>query len=136
MIQNINHIGIAVRDLEQSKELYRKIFSVESFHEEVVEEQKVSIASFKVGNVLLELTMPTDATSPIAKFLEKRGEGIHHVAFSSTDVNSDLHSLAEKGITLINQTGTPGAHDMLIGFLHPKSTGGVLMELCQPQVKE
>lgn len=136
MIKDINHIGIAVRNLEESKQLYKKIFSVESFHEEIVEEQKVAIASFKVGNVLLELTAPTDITSPIAKFLEKRGEGIHHIAFTSTDVNGDLSSLSEKGINLINHSATLGAHDMLIGFLHPKSTGGVLMELCQPNTNE
>lgn len=136
MIKDINHIGIAVRNLEESKQLYAKIFSVENFHEEVVEEQKVAIASFRVGNVLLELTAPTDETSPIAKFLEKRGEGIHHIAFTSTDVNSDLTSLSEKGINLINQSATIGAHEMLIGFLHPKSTGGVLMELCQPNTNE
>ncbi len=136
MIKDISHIGIAVRNLEESKQLYKKIFSVENFHEEVVEEQKVAIASFRVGNVLLELTAPTDETSPIAKFLEKRGEGIHHIAFTSTDVNSDLTSLSERGINLINQSATIGAHEMLIGFLHPKSTGGVLMELCQPNTNE
>lgn len=136
MIKEINHIGIAVRNLQESKQLYGKIFSVEHFHEEIVEEQKVEIASFKVGNILLELTAPTDTTSTIAKFIEKRGEGIHHIAFTSTDVNGDLSSLSEKGINLINQSATMGAHDMLIGFLHPKSTGGVLMELCQPNTNE
>lgn len=131
MIQSINHIGIAVNNLEESKALYAKIFDVKHFHEEIVEEQKVAIASFSVGDVLLELTAPLDDQSPIANFLSKRGEGIHHIAFSSNAIHEDLQNLGEKGIQLINKEPKQGAHEMLIGFLHPKSTGGVLMELCQ-----
>lgn len=131
MIKELNHIGIAVRDLDASVELYKKIFQVENIHREVVEDQKVSIASFKVGNVIIELTAPTSPDSPIAKFLEKRGEGIHHMAFESSDVAGDLNRLREENIQLINEKPQPGAHDMQIAFLHPKSTGGVLLELCQ-----
>ncbi len=135
MITSINHIGIAVRDLETSKALYQKIFNVEHFHEEVVEEQMVAVASFTVGDVLLELTAPTSPESTIAKFLEKRGEGIHHIAFAADSVSDELARLNNEGISLINNEPRNGAHDMLIAFLHPKSTGGVLMELCQPMEK-
>jgi methylmalonyl-CoA/ethylmalonyl-CoA epimerase len=133
MISGINHLGIAVRDLEASIALYKKIFRVEHFHRERVEDQKVEVASCNLGGVLLELTAPTSDDSPIAKYIAKRGEGIHHVAFTTDAVNSELERLSGEGVQLINATGQPGAHDMLIAFLHPKSTGGVLMELCQPQ---
>jgi methylmalonyl-CoA/ethylmalonyl-CoA epimerase len=131
MIESLNHIGIAVRDLDASVELFKKIFQTENVHREVVEDQKVSIASFKVGDVILELTAPTSPDSPIAKFIEKRGEGIHHLAFKSDNVVTDLERLKSENIQLINEKPQPGAHDMLIAFMHPKSTGGVLMELCQ-----
>jgi methylmalonyl-CoA epimerase len=131
LIKSINHIGIAVKDLDKSIEIFKNIFNFESVHKEVVEKQKVSVASFEVGEVLIELTSPTDDTSPIAKFIEKKGEGIHHIAFESDDVNSELEGLKSKGISLINDTAQEGAHNMLISFLHPKSTNGVLMEICQ-----
>ncbi|HYF04480.1 MAG TPA: methylmalonyl-CoA epimerase [Patescibacteria group bacterium] len=134
MIKSLNHIGIAVRDLEASVELFKKIFQTQNIHREVVEEQKVSIASFKVGDVILELTAPTSPESPIAKFIEKRGEGIHHLAFKSDNVATDLERLKGENIQLINEKPQPGAHDMLIAFMHPKSTGGVLMELCQDKI--
>jgi methylmalonyl-CoA/ethylmalonyl-CoA epimerase len=133
MISGVNHLGIAVRDLEQSMALFQKIFRVESFHREIVEDQKVSIASFSVGGVLVELTAPTSDDSPIAKFLEKRGEGIHHIAFTTDDVDTELTRLDGEGIQLIDKQARLGAHNMLIGFMHPKSTNGVLMELCKPQ---
>lgn len=135
MIGGVNHLGIAVRDLEKSMALFQQIFRVEKFHRETVADQKVDIASFKAGNVLIELTAPTDAESPIAKFIEKRGEGIHHVAFTTEGVNDELQRLAESGVQLINTTAQKGAHDMMIAFLHPKSTNGVLMELCEPPTK-
>jgi methylmalonyl-CoA/ethylmalonyl-CoA epimerase len=131
MIKGINHIGIAVKDLDRSVELFRKIFEFGEIHKEIVEEQKVSVGSFRVGDVLIELTAPTDDESPIAKFIEKRGEGIHHIAFESTGINGELDRLSGEGVNLINQTPREGAHDMLISFLHPKSTNGVLMEICQ-----
>lgn len=135
MIGGVNHLGIAVRDLEKSMALFQQIFRVEKFHRETVADQKVDIASFKAGDVLIELTAPTDAESPIAKFIEKRGEGIHHVAFTTEGVNDELQRLAESGVQLINTTAQKGAHDMMIAFLHPKSTNGVLMELCEPPKK-
>lgn len=133
MIKSINHIGIAVKDLDESIKLYQKIFqfSESELHRESVEDQKVNVASFKVGEVLLELTAASSDESPIAKYIEKRGEGIHHIAFESDDVNSDLKRLEKEEISLIDSEAKLGAHDMLIAFLHPKSTGKVLMELCQ-----
>lgn len=133
MIQNINHIGIAVKDLDASIALFSKIFNTDKFHRELVEEQMVSVASFKVGDVILELTAPTSEESTIHKFIEKRGEGIHHIAFASDAIDEDLVRLKSENVNLINETPRNGAHDMLIAFLHPKSTNGVLMELCQPK---
>ncbi len=132
MISAINHIGIAVRDIEAAMQLFGTIFQVESFHREIVEDQKVAVASFSVGDVIIELTAPTDAESPIAKFIEKRGEGIHHIAFSTDNINAELARLDAEGIRLVDREAKPGAHDMLIAFLHPKSTNGVLMELTAP----
>lgn len=133
MIKGINHIGIAVKNLEESMKKFQTIFSVESFHQETVKEQKVKVASFDLNGILIELTAATDDSSPIAKFIEKRGEGIHHIAFESDEIQSDLTKLSNDGIELINKIPADGAHDMLIAFLHPKSTNGVLMELCQPK---
>ncbi|MGE5478845.1 MAG: methylmalonyl-CoA epimerase [Chloroflexota bacterium] len=131
MIKSINHIGIAVKDLDASIETFRKLFQFENIHREVVEEQKVSVGSFKVGDTLIELTAPTDPESPIAKFIEKRGEGIHHIGFESDDINGELNRLKNEEVKLINESPKEGAHEMLIAFLHPKSTNGVLTEICQ-----
>jgi methylmalonyl-CoA epimerase len=132
MLQGINHIGIAVKDLEVSKLRYAQLFRVEQFHEETIEMQKVRIASFSLNGVLIELTAAISDDSPIAQFIAKRGEGIHHIAFTSNAIEDDLSRAEEQGIRLINQIPVPGAHDMQIAFLHPSSTGGVLMEFCQP----
>ena len=133
MLKAVNHIGIAIKDIEKSVELFSKLFNIdiEKMHRETVAEQKVDVASFKVGDVLIELTAPTDDSSPIAKFINKKGEGIHHIAFESDDINSELSRLNDLGIGLINKTAQDGAHNMLVAFLHPKSTNSVLMEICQ-----
>lgn len=131
MLTSINHIGIAVKDLETSIEVFRKIFQFEEIHREVVEEQGVSVGSFKVGDLLIELTQPTREDSPIGKFLEKKGEGIHHLGFNTDNITEDLARLKESGVQLINETPKSGAHDMMIAFLHPKSTNSVLTEICQ-----
>ncbi|MGQ9818850.1 MAG: methylmalonyl-CoA epimerase [Candidatus Kapaibacteriales bacterium] len=131
MIKKIDHIGIAVKSIESSLANLKKIFSLFDLHLEVVEEQKVKIASFKVGNVKIELTEPTSEDSPIHKFLEKRGEGIHHIAFEVVGIAEELKRLSELNIHLINSVPTLGAHNMQIAFLHPKSTNGVLIEFCE-----
>ena len=130
MITNVDHIGIAVQDLAQAMDLYRSIFNVEDFHREQVEDQGADVASFQLGEVRIELTAPLRDDSPVAKFIAKRGEGIHHIAFKTNAIETDLQRMADNDVRLINDTPQPGAHDMLIAFLHPKSTGGVLMELC------
>ncbi|MCX7908016.1 MAG: methylmalonyl-CoA epimerase [Ignavibacteria bacterium] len=131
MIKGVNHIGIAVSNLENSINQFEKLFDVKEFHIETVESQKVKIASFKVGNVLIELTAPTDDESPIAKFIQKRGEGIHHIAFEVNGIQSELDRLRNQGVNLINEKPVEGAHNMEIAFIHPKSANGVLIEFCQ-----
>ncbi|MBK6760249.1 MAG: methylmalonyl-CoA epimerase [Ignavibacteria bacterium] len=126
----VDHIGIAVKDLEASMGLYSTIFGVTEFHREQVVDQGVDIASFSLNGVRIELTAPLNDESPIAGFIAKRGEGIHHIAFRTDAINDDLQRLAANDVRLINTAPQLGAHDMLIAFLHPKSTGGVLMELC------
>lgn len=130
MIQAVDHIGIAVRDLEASISLYRTIFQLDDIHREQVASQGVDIASFSLNGVRIELTAPLHADTPIGKFLDKRGEGIHHIAFRTDTIGEDLRRLSESNVRLINTEPQAGAHDMLIAFLHPSSTGGVLMELC------
>ena len=131
MLKSINHIGIAVKNLDISIELFKKIFDFDDLHTEKVESQKVEVASFKVGEVRVELTAPTSDDPLIEKFIENKGEGIHHIAFESDDVSSELDRLRDSGIRLINEEAQPGAHDMKIAFLHPKSTNSVLMEICE-----
>ena len=131
MTKRISHLGIAVKDLAVSEALFAKLLGDDHVHHEEVEDQGVSIASFKIGESIIELTASTRPDSSIAKFIEKRGEGIHHLALEVDDVASELARLKAEGIQLIDDSPKLGAHDMLIAFLHPKSTNGVLVELCQ-----
>lgn len=131
MTRKISHLGIAVKDLAASEQLFRKLLGAEDVHHEEVGDQGVRIASFKVGESIIELTEATRPESAIAKFIDKRGEGIHHIAIEVEDVASELTRLKSEGIQLIDETPKRGAHEMLIAFLHPKSTNGVLVELCQ-----
>jgi methylmalonyl-CoA/ethylmalonyl-CoA epimerase len=128
----ISHLGIAVRSLKNAEELFGKLLGEGHVHHEEVADQKVRIASFDVGDSRIELTEPTSDDSPISKFLEKRGEGIHHMAIQVEDVNRELERLRGLGFELIDQQARLGSHGMMIAFLHPKSTNGVLVELCQP----
>lgn len=127
----VSHIGIAVGDLQQAITRYTALFGNDAPHRELVAEQEVDIASFSVGDAIVELTAATADSSPIARFIEKRGEGIHHIAFEVEDIEAELARLKEAGCRLINETPTHGAHDMLIAFVHPSSFNGVLVELCQ-----
>ena len=133
----ISHLGIAVRDLKFAEELYAKLLGVDdrssNIHHEEVADQKVRIASFEVGDARIELTEPTSADSTVAKFIEKRGEGIHHIAFEVDDVAKELDRLKGLGFQLIDEKPRKGSHGMMIAFLHPKSTNGVLIELCQKE---
>lgn len=127
----ISHIGIAVKVLEEAGVRYGALFGDDEPHHEIVEEQRVEILSFPVGDAVVELTAATDETSPIAKFIAKRGEGIHHIAFEVEDLQGELDRLKSAGVRLINESPRDGAHDMLIAFVHPSSFNGVLLELCQ-----
>ena len=127
----ISHIGIAVSTLDEASRIYAQLFGNDDPHRETVDEQRVEIASFPLGDAVVELTAATDESSPIAKFIAKRGEGIHHIAFEVEDLQEELDRLKAAGVRLINETPTEGAHDMLIAFLHPSSFNGVLVELCQ-----
>ncbi|MCD6376705.1 MAG: methylmalonyl-CoA epimerase [Caldisericaceae bacterium] len=132
MITQINHVGIAVRSLEERIPFYRDVLGLPFLGQEEVADQKVRVAMFKVGEVKIELLEPTDPQSPIAKFLETKGEGIHHLAFQSDDIEAQLNDLKGKNIRLIDEQPRIGAHQTKIAFIHPKSSGKVLLEICQP----
>ena len=131
MINKISHLGIAVKDLKSASDMYRKLLNSEPSEMEYVAEQMVNVVKFTVGESTIELLEGTSADSPISKFIEKRGEGIHHVAYESDDVRSDLKRLDESGFKLINKEPKIGSDNMLIAFVKPKSVGGVLTEVCQ-----
>lgn len=127
----LEHLGIAVKSLETSVPLFEKIFGVKAGEMEYVAEQKVNVRKIKLENFDIELLEATSPDSPIGKFVEKKGEGIHHCSFEVPDVASKLEELKTNGIQLIDQQPRFGAEGMLIAFLHPKSTNGILMELAQ-----
>ena len=127
----IEHIGIAVTSLDEAIPFYEKVLGLDCYSIEEVKDQKVKTAFFKVGQTKIELLEPTDPESAIAKFISKRGEGIHHIAFAVNDIDRKLKEVEEKGVRLIDNVSRKGAEGMDIGFLHPKSTFGVLTELCE-----
>jgi len=134
MITKIDHLGIAVQSLDQAVPYYEKALGLKCERREEVASQKVRTAFFSVGGVHLELLEPTSPESPIAKYLEKNpAGGIHHIAFSSDDVESQLRQASGAGVKLINEEPFDGAGGKLVAFLHPKSTFGVLTELCMPK---
>lgn len=133
MITKIDHLGIAVRSLDETIPYYEKALGLACEHREEVPSQKVRTAFFSVGEVHLELLEPTSPESPIAKFLEKNGEGVHHVAFASSDINAQLKTAAGAGVKLIHEVPFEGAAGKLVAFLHPKFTHGVLTEFCAPK---
>src|SRR5690606_29797443 len=128
----IDHLGIAVRSLDESIPYYEQSLGLKCEHREEVPSQQVRTAFFQVGDVHLELLEPTSTESPIAKFLEKNGEGIHHVAFATNDIRAQLATAAANGCRLIHDKPFEGAGGKLVAFLHPKSTPGVLTEFCSP----
>ncbi|MBT3799685.1 MAG: methylmalonyl-CoA epimerase [Bacteroidetes bacterium] len=127
----IEHIGIAVRNLEESIAYYENVFGLSCYAIEEVADQKVKTAFFKVGQTKIELLESTDPNGPIGKFIEKKGEGVHHLAFAVDDIEEKLTELDQKGIQLIDQDPRNGAEGLSIAFLHPKSTHGVLTEICE-----
>ena len=131
--KRIEHIGIAVKSIEQARKFYEEVLGLKCYAIEEVHDQKVKTAFFKVGETKIELLEPTSADSPVAKFIEKRGEGLHHVAFAVNNTAEALSEAEEKGIRLIDKEPRKGAESLLIGFLHPKSTNGVLFEFCSEE---
>ena len=129
-ISHIEHIGIAVTSLEEAIPYYENTLGLKCYAIEEVADQKVKTAFFMVGQTKIELLESTDPEGPIGKFLEKKGPGVHHLAFAVDNVNEALAEIAEKGVQLIDKTSRKGAEGLNIGFLHPKSTLGVLTEIC------
>ena len=127
----IEHIGIAVKDIAASQELFKKLFGKAHYKVEAVESEGVSTSFFQIGPNKIELLEATSADSPIAKFIEKKGEGIHHIAFEVADIEAEIARLKEEGFQVLHETPKDGADNKKIAFLHPKSTNGVLIELCQ-----
>ncbi len=131
MIKKIEHIGIAVKNLSHSNELFKKLFGSEHYKVETVESESVGTSFFMVGETKIELLEATDPNSAIAKFIEKKGEGIHHIAYEVDDIYKEMERLTTEGFEILNKEPKQGADNKLIFFLHPKSTNGVLVELCQ-----
>jgi methylmalonyl-CoA/ethylmalonyl-CoA epimerase len=129
--KGLNHIGIAVRRLADHQDYYQNTLGAEFEGVESVPTQKVNVAFYRMGCIRLELLEPTSPESPIAKFLEKRGEGLHHVAYSVDDIDARLAELQAGRVRLIDEHPRIGAHHMQVAFIHPSSTGGVLTELCE-----
>ncbi len=127
---HIEHIGIAVKDMDEAIKYYEEVLNLECYAVEEVKDQKVRTAFFKLGETKIELLESTAPDGPIAKFIEKKGQGIHHIALAMTDVKEALRDAESKGVNLIDQTPRKGAEGLEIGFLHPKSTLGVLTEFC------
>lgn len=131
MIKKIEHIGIAVKNLENSNELFKKLFGNSHYKIETVESEGVSTSFFMIGETKIELLQATNENSAIAKFIEKKGEGIHHIAYEVDNINDEMLRLQSEGFELINKNPKDGADNKQVCFLHPKSTNGMLVELCQ-----
>jgi len=131
MLEKIDHIGIAVIRLEDHLALYRDVLMLEFLGIEEVAEQKVRTAIFRIGEVKIELLEATQPDSPIARFIEKRGEGLHHIAYQTNHIGQEIKNFKEKGLAMLDESPRIGAHQMQIAFIHPQSSGKVLTEICQ-----
>ncbi|MGO9467341.1 MAG: methylmalonyl-CoA epimerase [Isosphaeraceae bacterium] len=131
-VEAINHIGIAVRSLDEQRKFYEDTLGAVFESVEEVPSQRVRVAFYRIGDLRIELLEPTEPASTIAAFLEKRGEGLHHIAFTVEDIAARIAELKEGGLRMIDDVPRPGSHHMQIAFLHPKSSHGVLTELCEP----
>ena len=127
----VEHIGIAVKNLEASNLLFEKLLNVKHYKTEAVESESVVTSFYKKGETKIELLESSNPTGPIAKFIDKKGEGIHHIAFEVSDIREEMKRLSDEGFILLNTEPKPGADNKLVCFLHPKSSNGVLIELCQ-----
>jgi methylmalonyl-CoA/ethylmalonyl-CoA epimerase len=135
-ISHIEHIGIAVKNLEESIKYYEEVLGMKCYSIEEVKDQKVKTAFFKVGDTKIELLESTAPDGPVGKFIEKKGEGIHHMAFAVNNIEGALEEADQKGVQLIDKQPRPGAEGLSIAFLHPKSTFGVLTEFCEDKNKQ
>lgn len=134
-MNKIEHIGIAVKDIESANAIYAKLLGAEPYKQELVESERVQTSFFKVGDNKIELLVDVQDGETIKKFIDKRGEGIHHIAFDVTDIYAEMQRLKDEGFTLLSEQPKRGADNKLICFVHPKNTNGVLIELCQ-EIKE
>lgn len=134
-MKKVEHIGIAVKDLARANDLFTRLFNQPNYKQEELASEGVSTSFFQVGETKIELLEATNENSAIAKFIEKRGEGIHHIAFEVEDIEAEMDRLTKEGFQLIYQSPKDGADNKRICFLHPKSTNGVLIELCQEKAK-
>ena len=132
---HIEHIGIAVKNLDESVEFYEKVLGLQCYNIEEVKDQKVRTAFFQVGDTKIELLESTDPEGPISKYIEKKGEGMHHIAFAVENIEEKLRAAEQNGVRLIDKEPRKGAEGLDIAFLHPKSTHGVLTELCEDKTK-
>jgi len=130
-MRKIEHIGIAVKNLEKSNELFKRLLGKEQFKTELVEGEGVETSFFQVGETKVELLQATREDSPIAKFIDRKSEGVHHLAFDVADIYAEVERLKEAGFEILNEKPKEGADNKLVVFLHPRSTNGVLIELCQ-----
>ncbi len=131
MIDKIEHLGIAVKDIDASNKMYAQLLGVDSYKTEIVESEGVTTSFFKVGESKIELLQATKDESAIAKFIDKKGEGIHHIAYAVEDIVLEINRLKAEGFVFVDERPKDGADNKLVVFLHPKSTNGVLIELCQ-----
>jgi methylmalonyl-CoA/ethylmalonyl-CoA epimerase len=131
MIRKIEHLGIAVKNIEESMAMYESLLGTSCYKTEIIESEAVRTAFFQIGDSKIELLESTDPSSAIAKFLEKKGQGFHHVAFDVENIDEEIIRLKENGFQLIHEVAKHGADNKRIAFLHPKSTDGLLVELCQ-----
>ena len=131
MIKKIEHLGIAVKDLNKSNELFKKLLGEQSYKTEAVDSESVTTSFFKVGDQKIELLEASEPNSTIARFIERRGEGMHHLAFHVDSIDEEIERLEKEGCEFVSKTPTKGADNKMVIFLHPKTTNGVLVELCQ-----
>ncbi len=131
MLKKINHVAVAVNNLEEATKFYEEVLGLTLSGVEVVTSQKTKVGFFKIGESNIELVQPAAPDSPLTKYLETKGQGIHHICFEVDDVEAEVKAFIEKGATLIDKTPRPGAHNTKVAFVHPKSSNGVLIELCE-----
>ena len=131
MLKKINHIAVAVNNIEEAAKFYQNVLGLTLTGVEVVVPQKTKVGFFRIGESNIELVQPSEPDSPLVKFLETKGQGIHHICFEVDDVESEVKAFLDKGATLVDRKPRPGAHNTKVAFVHPKSSNGVLIELCE-----